>query len=234
MNFQKIAYIGAFGDSFGWLTSLMSALAFWGVYRTLQLQMAEIERVKKQVEEQSKKERQQSFENTFFNLTNTLQNIIGDMLFYDSKMQKDFEGRIVFVKYYEKLHGDISGKEILSLLDGNSEDVNRAKRILKRVSTSFFEKRTQYIGHYFRYFISTIGYIENGVIDDDDKKKYINIMKSQLSNYEMVIMFYYALTDSGANLKDAIERFTLFEYFPLDKLLARNQTKMFSDSAWKF
>lgn len=233
VNFTKIASTGTFGDSFGWLTCLISALAFWGVYRTMQMQKAEMERLKKEVDERSIREQLQAFESTFFQLINTLQNIIADMRFYDSEMVKDFEGRIVFAKYYEKLHREICSHETSCLLQSNADDFIRAKRILKRQSTSFFGKRTQYFGHYFRFLINLIKFVDDSSIDSGNKKRYINIIKSQLSTYEMVIMFYYAQSNYGEELKIIIEKFALFEHFPLDKLFSRKQVMLFSDTAWK-
>ncbi|SCC41211.1 Putative phage abortive infection protein [Kosakonia oryzendophytica] len=234
-----VSSLGSLGDTFGPVTALCSALAFWGVYQTLQLQKEEIARLEKEMECKEKKEKLASFENTFFHLINNLQNIIADMVFKDTvsndskeKGSTHFEhysGRIVFVKYYEDLLNIIKNDENMKLLD----DPKKATLHYKQVCNSFFSARTHLLAHYYRYFVSIVHFVERADISKEAKNDYFYFLKSQLSNYELIMMFYYSFCSQGKQIKMAIESHGLFTDFPVNKLLSKNQVRLLADTSWK-
>ena len=231
----QISQLGSLGDSFGPITSFFSALAFWGVYRTLILQHHENERLKKEMENRELNERIRSYENTFFNLLNTFQNIISDMQFERTGVPGVSNGRIIFTKYYEDLHPLIMDcKTLCQLQDNASEDeVRKSMQELKMHCTSFFSKRTQLLSHYVRYVINLTDYISEGKIPPEEKQRCLKIFKSQISNYEMILMFYFAMTSDGAKLKKCIEINGLFTDFPIKKLKSKHQISFINETAWK-
>lgn len=62
---------GMFGDTFGMLNSLFSALAFAGLFYTILIQRKELADTKEEMRKQNATLTQQSFEGTFFNVMNS-------------------------------------------------------------------------------------------------------------------------------------------------------------------
>jgi len=56
------------------------------------------------------------------------------------------------------------------------------------------------LGHYFRYIFNMIKYIKESFPENiDQQNKYIGIMQAQLSNDEMGLIFYNAISKHGKN-----------------------------------
>jgi hypothetical protein len=66
LNGQEHA--GQLGDSYGWLTSLFTALAFAGLLYTILLQRKELKETKEEFKKQNTTLTRQRFETTFFNM----------------------------------------------------------------------------------------------------------------------------------------------------------------------
>ena len=82
-----------------------------------------------------------------------------------------------------------------------------------------FYNRNRIFDHYYRYlttilqFIDDASYIDNNSKYIDERYKYANILRSTLSAYELVFLFYYGLTFLGQDFKPLAERYSLFMYF---------------------
>ena len=79
---------------------------------------------------------------------------------------------------------------------------------------------------YFRHLYRIYKYIdESPLIDDSERYDYSSIVRAQLSEYELLVLFYNALTinDNGEfKFKRLIEKYAIFNNIR-DSMLARGQ-----------
>lgn len=131
------AKTGNFGDSWGALTSIFSALGFCGVLITLKLQNDAMSKIDSESKKRDESEKMRDFENSFFNMLNILQTIIKDMRVGgdDKKVKK--EGRSIFTHYYSRFKNDCLGKGDIEHLEYIEEnDFSREHEMKNSQSSS--------------------------------------------------------------------------------------------------
>lgn len=86
-----------------------------------------------------------------------------------------------------------------------------------------FYNRNRIFDHYYRYLTTILQFIDESTFLDKNTKyidvryKYANILKSTLSAYELVFLFYFGLTFLGQDFKPLAEKYSVFFY--LDTVL---------------
>jgi len=231
---------GTFGDMFGAINSLFSGLAFAGVIfaiilqkRELSLQRKELELTrdelkgqKKEMELQNKTLLKQSFENTFFQLLNLQQDIINSIDLVDRNNQNAVTtGRDCIKVFYERL------QKRWKLNQSEDNDGTELERINK-VYLNFYEDHQAEIGHYFRSIYHIIKLVDESTVEN--KRLYTNLVRAQLSSYELSLLFYNCLSDLGKeNFKPYIEKYALFKNLPKNLLLNPHEHEgLYADSAF--
>jgi hypothetical protein len=97
----------------------------------------------------------------------------------------------------------------------NSED---ERQKVKDAYHDFDEHLGIDFNHYYAIIEGIIDYVEHRS-GSQDASLYINILKSQLSGYEKLFLFYYGLSDvAPEGFKEKIERTGLLEHLPEDYL----------------
>ena len=208
----SIAQSGVFGDSFGLLTSLFSGLAFAGLIITilmqkeeLALQRDELLLTRKELSGQRKELAiqnttmiHQNFENTFFRMLSLHNDIVKEMDL--AKGGKIIKGRDVFKKLHEYLMSSSIGQKLYS--SGLAE-----------IDTNYMEYyigRQHEIGHYFRNLYNIVKFVHESPVQN--KKLYTNIVRAQLSSYELFFLFYNCLSQMGSEkFKPLIEEYSLLK-----------------------
>ena len=222
---------GQFGDMFGAVNALFSGLAFAGVVIAILLQRQELKLQRKELkqtrqefqqqtfefEEQNKTLSIQKFDNTFFNMLNLLASIIDGTHFKEDRGSElspaiksirsqaiDKHGRDVFTYFREKLNPELC-------------KANSIEEFSKKVNDFFFcnpYRANNYVGHYFRVIYSTLKLIEqNRVLSFNERKSYSNILRAQLSNDELFLLFCNcAYRDDFLLFKLLIEKYSFLEH----------------------
>lgn len=225
---------GTFGDSWGALTSIFSALGFCGVLWTLKTQNDAIRKVEEENSRKEKNEAKRDFENSFFNMLNLLQIIINDMKVVN-KSTKDVnaEGRAVFLYFFKKFRGEMlrGGNYRVSSIYNQQELTDVANKIGQQYS-EHFENRSQNLSHYYRFLFNTYKFIDDAEIDSNAKKKYANILRAQISNYELVMLFYNCLSEDGGSFKYYFEKYEVLDNLPIFKLVYRNHVFLVNKKCW--
>ena len=254
---------GVFGDKFGAINSLFSGLAFVGLIVTLRYQKEELELQrqelaetrkelegqKKEFEEQNKIMRRQSFENTLFNMLSLQQEIVNKLSFSGIKNTLDLNtnffggmevkvipekidllGRSVFEELYNEVevtYVNINGKEAKE--DGIKNILN------KRIDFYSQIKETTLFDHYFRHLYRIFKYIkESDLIAEEEKYEYSCIVRSQLSDYELVMLFYNCISVNGKDkFKPLIEEFAVFNNIRYELLVDSDDRKFYEKSAFE-
>ena len=228
---------GTFGDMFGAVNALFSGLAFAGLIATLlyqreelKLQRKELNEQKLEFREQNKTLKRQRFENTFFNMLSLQQEIVANISFDEVKTIFDFNahtqeaqrtsynGRTLFREMYLNLKVAIDTKHsyqgVKSAIQANNYNVY-----------SYIPATTRF-DHYFRHLYHIFKYVDTSdLIPDDERYEYACIVRSQLSDYELVMLFYNCLSTNGKDkFKPLIERYSIFNNLRVE-LLAKNEHK---------
>ena len=210
---------GTIGDMFGVVNALFSGLAFIGIIYTILLQSrelqlqrreltltrTEIEGQKLQLVAQNETLRKESFEHTFFALLRLQNEILGtmDLRGSDGQSVKGRDCFRLFCKRFRICYAEHADRHPQAL---ESERINAAY-------TRFFDENQAELEHYFRSLYNTVKFVK--ISDVKEKRFYTNLFRSQLSSYEVVLLFYSCLSDFGrAKFKPLLEEFALLEALP--------------------
>mgnify|MGYP000028694230 CR=1 FL=1 len=221
---------GSFGDMFGAVNALFSGLAFAGVIIAILLQKNELSLQRKELELtrdelkgqrsemvlQNKTLLKQSFENTFFQLLGLQQEIINSIDLVDGKGRVT-KGRDCIQVFYKRLNNKYKALESLS----DSDETER----IKQAYIGFYGENQSEIGHYFRSLYHIIKLIDQSEVDN--KRLYTNLVRAQLSSYELTLLFYNCISDLGHDkFKPLIEKYAFFKNLS-ESLLIRADHKGF-------
>lgn len=230
---------GVFGDMFGAVNSLFSGLAFAGLIVTLlfqkeelKLQRDELAETRKELnsqklefQEQNKTMKRQRFENTFFNMLSLQQEIVTNFSCVNNK----YNGREVFEHMYIKAVINYRGR------------YHGIEEILKRYGLTAYLNLSEItrFNHYFRHLYHIFKYIDTSdLIEDKERYEYASIVRSQLSDYELVMLFYNCLTQKDNEIeenkfKPLIEKYAIFNNLRKDLLAKEEHLKEYNDGAYK-
>jgi hypothetical protein len=203
---------GIFGDSFGPLTSLFSGLAFAGLIITiimqrdelalqreeLSLTREELNGQKKEMQAQNETLKVQRFENTFFKMLELLDSCRND-IGHQADGRYKAEGRDAIKSLYESF--------TRSYLCNWPQDTNynqirvfkdecREKEGVSSKYNDFYTKNGDELGQYYRTFYNALKLVDRAKFIED-KTIYSNLLRSQLSRYELLLLFYNCLSEFG-------------------------------------
>lgn len=215
---------GSFGDMFGAVGALFSGLAFVGLIVTIYVQLEQLdlhsdqlrearEELKRQKEElaaQHETLRKQRFEDTFFQLLRLHSDIVNTMDI-DIRQGGTRRGRDCFVVMYNELYREFSQANP----PGEAGDGLGA---INQIFQEFYHKHQADLGHYFTNLSSIVKFVNSNEIPD--KNFYVNLLASELSSHELLLLFYYGLSDSGSqSFKPLIEQYDMLQNIPKNNLL---------------
>jgi hypothetical protein len=142
---------------------------------------------------------QQKFENTFFQLLanhNSIVNSLDIMRTSSSGNRETYaSGRDCFVTFYDRFRG-------------TNRDSNMT--VVLQKYNLFFQKNVADLGHYFRNLYHIIKFIDESEIEN--KKRYTNFVRAQLSSGELALLFYNCLSVFGYDkFKPLVEKYALLK-----------------------
>jgi hypothetical protein len=210
---------GTIGDMFGAVNALFSGLAFAGVVYAIFLQRKELKLQREELsltrdelkaqrhefEEQNKTLKKQRFENTFFQMLSLHNDIVNSMdMRKRDNLEVISEGRYVFRSITKKIEDAIRDSK-----KADSESMG----FIVRVYENIYKSQQAHLGHYFRSLYRIIKFIDES--DIEDKKFYTDIVRAQLSNQELQLLFYNCLSSLGVKkFKPLVEKYALLNNLP--------------------
>jgi len=222
VQFGNIDKAGVFGDSFGILTSLFSGIAIVLIFMTMLLQKKELASVKKQFEVQNTTLKKQNFENTFFQLLR-LRNETASTLEI-KQGSTTINGKDCFRFMFEKLAHEYGN------FDRHGLD---EKTKINQAYNNFYRRFKHEVSYYFRTIHAVVKFIESSEDGNENVRFYVNLIRVQLSERELLMIFYHSLDDDRDGLKPLVEKYALFESLPIANLLIPEEHKSFyNDSAY--
>ncbi len=97
---------------------------------------------------------------------------------------------------------------------------------------SFFEKYQETLGNYFRNLYNIFKFIDNSDIPFENKQLYTRLIRAQLSNYELLLLFYNCLSKNGEKFKVYANRYNLFNNLNQSKLLDKTHIELYERKAF--
>ena len=235
-DIEQFKQLGPWGDFFGgFLNPILTFLTFLGVLFTIGLQKIELnltrqemarsadalENQLKALEKQLKAAEDQSFENTFFRLLE-LHNTIVDSIDLRRDGHEISHGRDCFNAFYARLKTVYTSRKKNS--PNETDDVT-----LEIAYQEFWSRYQSDLGHYFRFLFNVIRFIQKDSLGDDF---YIKLLRSQLSDQELLLLFYNCLSTQGRKFKTFAEEFALFDNMPIGLLLNPDHANRFDNRAY--
>lgn len=232
------------GDSIGGITApfvailaaVLTFLAFWVQYDFNEKQQESIE-----------KER---FEHNFYEMLNIHESITQSLKFEiidegadvgaENRVITRREGRDVFQLLYEIMPISASIGVANGFIILNSQQYMGLRDLFKNGGNQRFKiyERNNEVGrldHYFRQLYSLFKMIEdNKKLDDEGKYEYARIVRSTLSQYELVLLFYNCLSSHGAEkFKPLIEDYAVMNNLRKELLAVADDEGLYSPRAYQ-
>lgn len=185
--------IGQYGDFIGGVIGTLLSVAL--LYYTLNQQRNDSYK-------NARVYKKQQLNDDFYHMMDLYNNIIGDLQIPDET--QPFKGK-------EAINACVE-----SIREGFDVSINMAKRKLAIMAyMDFYAKYRYFAPIYFRTLYRLCEILHDKEIETDYKNiEYIKILRAQLSDSEMVLLRYNALTPMGKNFRYYINRFNLLKHLP--------------------
>lgn len=250
---------GQFGDMFGAVNALFSGLAFAGLIITLilqrkelalqrdELQMTreELKNQRKQFEQENETIRYQRFENLFYNMLNLQQRIVdglkveyeedertlvplesGGQGYQSRRVSHQVTGRDVFQ------HTFVSTEFSFTPQYGPIERIYGFSSVLMRSGLGYYDKLNlpTIFDHYFRHLYKILQFVDSQGFPFEEAYRYISYLRGTLSRYELVWIYYNALSLRNVKLKLLIEKYTLLKSLRREILTRTKEAESYYES----
>lgn len=238
------------------LSTLFSALAFAGVIVTIimqrdelelqrdemELQRREMEGQREEFEKQNKTLNRQRFENTFFELLKRQVEIRNTIELRHSNTL--INGLKSFKWIYELLEREVFERRKSILVNRNpntifnidmstpafSDAVNNIPIEMVIIQQDFqriFQSHENELLHYYNHLSAIIKFV-NDTKADVEKARYIEFLKSELSQYEILCLFYFGLSDYGyGEFKGLLDTTNMFKSIDRKKLIDKEHSDLY-------
>lgn len=228
--------LGTFGDSFGVLNTLFSGLAFSGIIVSIFLQSKELKETRGEIKAQGAQFQLQTealnkqvLESTFFQLLNLHNEITQSVSLepsgYYSDQKPHITGRAALKELYiNKFKSKIFIYE-LGLSDSDCPTDKNEYYLM------FHEAYGSQLGHYFRNIYQILKFVDQSTVQN--KKFYTNLLRAQLSSYELALLFFNCISALGIErFKPLVEKYEFFEHLPRLDDMSNAEIRMYSKSAY--
>lgn len=197
---------GTFGDAFGALNALFSGMAFAGVVVTLYLQRKDIDDGQHEIARQQSEAARQKEESQFYNMLSLQQSVVQGFDLHKtatdgatSDLGSDMiRGRDCFKTWAAQLK--IAYKRKISV-NGVTD--------LQLTYEHVWKKHRGDWSIYFRSLYNLFRFVST--TSHADKRWLGNVVRSLISDYELVILFYNCLSPKGAKFKAFANEFAIFD-----------------------
>jgi hypothetical protein len=247
---------GTIGDMFGSVNALFSGLALAGIILTillqrkeLKLQREELKNTRAEFATQNETLKIQRFENTFFNILNLHHQIVSaiDYRYYKSKEKEKglFTLGTVKTTPEDKEAVIINGRDVFRyryklMLPKLKEQPEK----IEQIYLEQYESAQTDFGHYFRNLYRMIKLVDqtdffydsNKVTQEqihDIKYRYTSIIRSQISDYELIWIFYNCISVNGIDkFKPLIEQYSFFKNLPHNLVADQTHLSLYHQRAF--
>lgn len=209
---------GTMGPFVAIAAAILTFLAFWVQFKANEQQRNDIAL--------------ERFESNLFELIHIQQDITNNLIFVEKKDSENIvqaQGRDVFQYVYENYNFNFDNK------NGNEASIITGVKMLMQlqdVSRYTELKGLGCLDHYFRHLYRIFKYINDSEIIND-KYKYSCIVRANLSQYELIMLFYNCLSSNGnENFKPLIETYAIFNNIRIELLARQEHINLYDERAY--
>lgn len=208
---------GPWGDFFGgFLNPILTFVTFMGVLATILLQHRELKETRAELAKsanalsvQNEISGRQLFESSFFQMLSLHNDIVGQIDL--SIGDKEKRGRDCFNNFLRNL-----GKEYASERRRTAHLDQGEIVTIKNAYEAYWRTKSVELGHYYRYLFNVVRYVVDSDLFEDHHGK---LLRAQLSDQELVLLFYNTLTERGRAFEGYAVRIDIFDNLNLEMLL---------------
>lgn len=209
---------GQYGDFIGgFIGTLLSVVL---LYYTLKSQIESTKSQIKSAIDNSKVYVSQQFNETFFHLLNQYNSIIQSLIIEseDDAEKIKYQGKEALHYIYEKMTQEY-----------DSTNINNSRKIAVGFFSIFYASYKDFAPVYFRTIYRILNLIENSGISENEKVNYIKILRCQMTDTELALLWYNAQTLLGKNMRVYINEYNLLKHImPLSLLEYRSWRQIFT------
>ncbi|MCZ4339632.1 putative phage abortive infection protein [Shewanella colwelliana] len=197
---------GVLNPVFGFLGLIAILITVSLQANELSLTRDELERSSEALESQNNTFLKQSFENSFFQMLNLHNTVLNSMEVDGRYENEEYKGRECFEMFMFAIrNGIVEAKPPYVAEDTIENQVEKGYAV-------GYSKYPQYLGHYFRLIFNMLSFVDNADNRGVDKLFYVDLFESQVSENELLVLFYYCLTNHGrSNLAPLAKKYRLFK-----------------------
>ncbi|MEL6882929.1 MAG: putative phage abortive infection protein [Pseudomonadota bacterium] len=210
------------------LAGIFGSLAFLAAIAALIMQSAELsaqrQELSRQADESQKRNEflhQQSVENSIFEMLRTHNQVVNglDLLAKDDG-RPVATGRDCFSSFYKTMSRAYRKKR-----KGHDDEVARFY-----ASTVLWNEHGNDLGHYFRLLYNSFRFISE--TDKELQYKYGRLFRAQLSDPELLLIYYNCLSEKGKTFLNYAVEFEIFDNLPVSKILDQSHLTLVPRAAF--
>lgn len=226
------------GDSFGAINTLFSGFAFVGVIVAIILQSKELKAQREELSQTRQELKGQKEELA-------LQNRISQIARFESSFFIMLSSHREILKNfdYDRKHGIDAMQSIVSLFKSKIRSDNESYNILWMCNDTFSvrlnnirreSKLFDYCDSYFRYTYRIVKFVdENNILNEKEKYDYVELLKSQSSEYEFIFIFYKGLIDAKyEEIKRYMTKYRFFDNIAVRDLALQTDIILYPKTAY--
>jgi hypothetical protein len=224
---QNLSYLGQFlSGSAGALISLAGIIV---LIKTFRIQFKIISTQKDQIEEDKRRNKRMSFDNTFFELLKVYNNIVSNLRYeiHKSKNPNSRNPELLF----EMTSDYLLGKEVIEKLYKNFNNKSEffmvaENKPIEVAINLYYKSFNKYTATIFQYYYRTLYYMFNLINNQKDyltfkeREFYANIVRAQFTPEEILFLFYNCISYLGKEyFKPIVEEYGLLRNIDVDNLI---------------
>ncbi|OXS77939.1 putative phage abortive infection protein [Domibacillus enclensis] len=235
-SITSLSELGAVGDFFGGSTiGFLSLASIFFVIHAIRIQSqelflqrtelaltrTELEETRKVHESSHKTMLKQQFESTFFNMLSLHNEIVNSIHYVEAG--RVYDGRALFKRLRDYMNTQL--KRISQQPSHNQfERLANIEQAVSETAKDFSETTS----HYFKNICTLLLFLDDEKsLIDDEKFKYVEIIKSQLSPYEMVYLMYLCFRVENKTFLELSKKYNFFLSVDKDLLLRHDDYGMY-------
>lgn len=227
---------GQFGDSFGAITSTVSAIALIGVITSILLQREELIAVHQQVDLMKDEMKQQNstlslqaFENLFFRTLMLFNEVIENISVQSH--QETHAGRSGLRVIAQDCR--VSIMKLINAKNGKEIDGYVVQELVEQAYYGTYNAYPHILGHYFRTLYNVIKIVDKSTLSDSEKKIYTNIVRSQLSSDDLILLYANGLAGYGVKFRPLVIKYSLLKHLDGQIKGKKSLTELYPKNTYK-
>ena len=192
------------------------------------------------------------FETTYFNMLGMLEKV-QDSVNANIEESKEANGLHNLTEYYKRFKANYTIDLVKEVsMNGIAESLGDEELIpaevlkAKQYYGNYFEKYVITagcnVGYFYRYIYNVVNFVytQKDFRNPNDKEKYLNLLQAQLSDEELALIFYDAISKYGENkdgrqyFRDMLDETHILENIKSEVLLDRKHCYFYPKTIFKF